>query len=133
MTASSKFVYMGDDEWDLKANQPLEAFDRDKDYYIYKFSHFKADSMGRNIKFVLYNTIINLTAEKLSFLRSHSLYKRYNPNGLWYYVVELNDDLTYDINNNLYYSNKELEKNNITSLENIDLYEIKKYKHLGIL
>ena len=36
MTASSKFVYMGDDEWDLKANQPLEAFDRDGSSFISK-------------------------------------------------------------------------------------------------
>lgn len=36
MTASSKFVYMGDDEWDLKAHQPLEAFDRDGSSFISK-------------------------------------------------------------------------------------------------
>ncbi len=36
MTASSKFVYMGDDYWDLKANQPLEAFDRDGSSFISK-------------------------------------------------------------------------------------------------
>ncbi len=36
MTASSKFVYMGDDNWDLKANQPLEAFDKDGSSFISK-------------------------------------------------------------------------------------------------
>ena len=36
MTASSKFVYMGDDEWDLKAHQPLEAFDKDGSSFISK-------------------------------------------------------------------------------------------------
>ena len=36
MTASSKFVYMGDDMWDLKAHQPLEAFDKDGSSFISK-------------------------------------------------------------------------------------------------
>lgn len=29
ITTSSKFVYMGEDNWDLKLNQPLEQFEKD--------------------------------------------------------------------------------------------------------
>ncbi len=43
MTASSKFVYMGNDEWDLKAHQPLEAFDKDGSSFISKDEEYIPD------------------------------------------------------------------------------------------
>ena len=36
ITISSKFVYMGDDLWDLKSRQPLEQFDKDGSSFISK-------------------------------------------------------------------------------------------------
>lgn len=43
ITTSSKFVYMGDDNWDLKANQSLDQFDKDGAFFNPRGAEFDED------------------------------------------------------------------------------------------
>lgn len=43
ITISSKFVYMGDDNWDLKSRQSLEQFDKDGSQFISKDEEYEGE------------------------------------------------------------------------------------------
>ncbi|MBR6072093.1 MAG: DNA-directed RNA polymerase subunit delta [Acholeplasmatales bacterium] len=48
ITISSKFVYMGDDNWDLKSRQSLDQFDKDGSSFISKDEEYEDETVDED-------------------------------------------------------------------------------------
>ena len=50
ITISSKFVYMGEDNWDLKSRQSLDQFDKDGSSFISKADEYEGEDEAEEVE-----------------------------------------------------------------------------------